>query len=204
MSEWTLTFFPECYRDKHSTATEYPYSPEANDVWSLGVLFLDLVCGDRGWDVPCNTDDRYREFTADPAAFLRSEYPLNDRTRLLLLRILSPEPRRISLKALREEISSIDDFYLPDPEIATATAQVQENAMRYGPWTKLVHKLDRTPYGDSDGESLTDDDNDSSTGVFVDVNLTTPENELWHLGAKGSKDGEQLVPCIADLDLSPH
>jgi serine/threonine protein kinase len=193
----------ECYRDKHSISTEHPYSPEANDIWSLGVLFLELACGDRIWDVPCNTDARYRDFSADPPSFLRAEYPLNDRTLHFLLRILSPESHRTSLKALRQEISSIDEFYLSDSEIATATAQVQENAIRYGPWTKLVDGLDDVPY-EEDGEDLfTDSDDDSSTGEFVDISLTTPESE--RLGSscsvRGLKDEKQLASRIAGLNL---
>lgn len=197
IAERMLTPLPECYRGKHSTATKYPYSPEANDVWSLGVLFLELACGDRVWDTPCDADARYREFSANPSAFLGAEYPLNDRTIHLLLRILSPQSHRISLEELREEISSIDDFYLSDHEIATAAAQVQGNAMRYGPWTGLVDGLD------DDGEgSFTDSDNGSSAGEFFDINLTTPENQPPRSYSRGLKDGKQLASCIADLDLS--
>jgi hypothetical protein len=192
-----LIHLPECYRDKHSTTTNYSYSPAANDVWSLGVLFLDLVCGDRIWDVPCDTDARYREFNADPSSFLRAEYPLNDRTLRFLLRILSPESHRISLEALREEISSIDDFYLSDCEIATASAKSQQNAMRYGPWTKLVDGLD------DDGEdSFTDSDNHLSTGEFVDINLTTPVNEPLDPYSRGLKAGKQLASYVSGLNLS--
>lgn len=197
-----LTPPTECYRDRHSTGTEYPYSPEANDVWSLGVLFLELACGDRVWDVPCNTDAQYQKFRADPSAFIRAEYPLSDRTRLLLLRILSPESYRISLEALREEIYSIDDFYLSDHELATAAARVQENAIRYGPWTNLVEGLDDTPY-ENDGEDLfTDSDSGSSTGEFVDICLATLGNDSSHSYLSRLKDEKGLASCIAELDLS--
>lgn len=201
-TKWMLTFFPECYRDEHSSATTaYSYSPEANDVWSLGVLFLELACGDRVWDAPCNTDARYQEFAADPSALLRAEYPFNNRTRHLLLRMLSPEPLRISLKELREEISSLDDFYLSDSEIATATAQVQENAIRYGPWTKLSEGLDDLSHGGYGEDLSTGSDNDSSTGGFVDVDLTTPENGPLHFRSRSLKDEEQLTPYLADMRI---
>lgn len=174
------------------------HSSEANDVWSLGVLFLELACGDRIWEGPTCRDDRFRKFSQDPSAFLRSEYPLNDRTRHLLLRIFSPELRRISLKALREEIRSIDDFYLSDREIAIATAQVQKNAMRYGPWTKLAHGLDDVPDEHGVGDLVTDSRSDSSLGEFVEISLTTPENEPLHFHSKGMRGEEQFMPRIAD------
>lgn len=170
-------------------------------MWSLGVLFLDLACGDRIWEEPTTRDRRFRKFNKDPSDFLRSEYPLNDHTRYLLLRIFSPEPLRISLKALREEISSIDDFYLSDHEIAVATAQVQKNAMRYGPWTKLADRLDHIPHEYGVEHSFTDSKSDSSLGEFFDVRLTTLENKLLGFSFK---DSAQFPPCTADLAITSY
>lgn len=196
-----LTCFAECYRDKHSPSKKAPYLPESNDVWSLGVLFLDLVCGDRIWEAPTTMDERFRKFSKDPSGFLRSEYPLNDRTRYLLLRIFSPESSRISLKALREEISSIDDFYLSDYEIAVATAQVQKNAMRYGPWTKLADGLDDIPRECEVKRLFTDSEGDSSMGEFVDISLATLDNSPLRFSSKDVKDSERFMPCIAGLHI---
>ena len=201
-SELILTCFAECYHDNHSVSKKAPYSPELNDVWSLGVLFLDLACGDRIWEEPTARDERFRKFSEDPSDFLRSEYPLNDRTRYLLLRIFSPEPLRISLKALREEISSIDDFYLSDYEIAAATAQVQKNAMRYGPWTKLGDGLDDISHEYRAERSFTDSRGSSSMGEFFDVSLTTLENRSSHFSFK--KDSARFPPCITDLGTTPY
>lgn len=169
-------------------------------MWSLGVLFLDLVCGDRIWEAPTSRDERFRKFREDPSAFLRSEYPLNDQTRHLLLRIFSPEPYRISLKALREEISSIDDFYLSHYEISVATAQVQKNAMRYGPWTKSTDRVDDVLHERRLGALFTNSDDGSSMGEFVDISLTTPENGSLCFPSKGVRDEERFASSIADLN----
>lgn len=197
-----VTSLLECYHEKHSCPKQAPYSPEANDVWSLGVLFLDLACGDRIWETPTIEDDRYRRFREDPAAFLRSEYPLNRQTRHLLLRIFSPERHRISLRALREEVRSIDDFYLSDCEIASSSAQVQKNAMRYGPWTNLIEDCSRLAkvlheYGVEDFS--TNSDSDSSVGELVEISLTTPQNESSQFYAQCMKDQERFTPYIADI-----
>lgn len=194
-----LTRFAECCRDEHATSTRASYSPELNDVWSLGVLFLELVCGDRIWEAPSTRDERFRRFSEDPSDFLRSEYPLNRRTRHLLLRIFSPEPLRISLKALRDEILSIDDFYLSDREIAIATAQAQRNAMRYGPWTRLVNRLDVIPQKHEVEDLSTDVDGDSSEGEFVDISLGTPGNQSLYLPSQRVNVAEKLLPCIPAL-----
>ena len=176
-------------------------------MWSLGILLLDLACGGRIWESPTAKDERYRAFCEDPSAFLRSEYPLNEHTRYLLLRIFSPERYRISLKALREEIYSIDDFYLSDYEIASSTLQVQKNAMKYGPWTNLAEgdysRLAEVLH-ECGAESLpSNSDTDSST-EFVDISLTTPQNEPLHFRSDCIKDEDQTTPYIAGLYPSTY
>ena len=176
-------------------------------MWSLGVLFLDLACGDRIWESPTARDERYRKFCEGPYAFLRSEYPLNDHTRHLLLRIFSPERYRISLQALREGIYSIDDFYLSDYEIASSTSQVQKNAVKYGPWTnlaggdygRLAGVLHECGVGDLPSNSGTD-----SSTEFVDISLTTPPNEPLHFRSDCIKDEDQPTPYIAGLYPSTY
>jgi hypothetical protein len=115
--------------------------------------------------------------------------------------MLSPESHRISLERLREEISSIDDFYMSDCDIATASPLVQENATRYGPWTNSVGGLDDAPHADGDDDLFTESDDDSSTGEFSDVALTTPENGPSHFCLESMKEGEQAIPCIVDLHI---
>ena len=176
-------------------------------MWSLGVLFLDLACGDRIWDSPTVGDERYRKFSEDPSAFLRSEYPLGDHTRYFLLRIFSPERYRISLKTLREEICLIDDFYLSDHGIASSTAQVQKNAVRYGPWTNLAEgdyaRLAKVLRECGVVTLPSDSDTDSSVD-FVDISLTTPQNEPSHFRSNCIKDQDQSMPRIADLYPSTY
>ena len=201
LHELILTRFAECYGDEHSTSKKAPYRPEANDVWSLGVLFLDLVCGDRIWEAPATRDEGFRKFSEDPSDFLRSAYPLNARTRHLLLRIFCPEQFRISLRALREEISSINNFYLSDHEIAVATAQVQKNATRYGPWTKLAEGLGGVPHEHRVGRLFTNSEDNSSMGEFVDIALTTLENEPLPYPPNDMVDSEQILPRITGLQM---
>ena len=176
-------------------------------MWSLGVLFLDLACGDRIWESPTARDERYQKFCEDPSAFLRSEYPLNDHTRHLLLHIFSPERYRISLKTLREEIYSIDDFYLSDYEIASSTLQVQRNAVKYGPWTNLAEgsygRLAEVLHECGVEDLPSNSDTDSST-EFVDISLTTPQNEPLHFRSDCIKDEDKPTPCIADLYPSTY
>lgn len=201
-------FLPECYREGHSRPKKAPYSPEANDVWSLGVLFLDLACGERIWESPTTRDERYRKFSEDPSTFLRSEYPFNDHARHLLLRIFSPELYRIPLKTLREEIRLIDNFYLSDHEIASATVQVRRNAIRYGPWTNLAEedyaRLAGVLHGCGVHDFAPNGDSDESSTEFVEIDLTTPPNEPLHFHSDFIKGEEQPTPWIAELCPSTY
>lgn len=200
-----FTFLPECYHERYWHSRKVPYSPAANDVWSLGVLFLDLACGDRIWETPVVGDEGYRRFSEDPPAFLRSEYPLNHRTRFLLLRIFSPELYRISLKALREEIRSLDDFYLSDDEIAYSTTQVQTNAVRYGPWTNPPGEEHTGLAKECEIEEdlPTSTDTDPST-EFVSIGLTTPPNEPSDFRLDCIKDECEFTPHITDIYPSTY
>ena len=74
--------------------------------------------------------------------------------------------------------------------------------MRYGPWTKFVDGLEGIPPKEYGEDSLTDSDNNSSTGEFIDISLTTPENLPLHSYSRGLKVEKQLVPCITDFTLA--
>lgn len=100
---------------------------------------------------------------------------------------------------LHEEISSIDDFYLSDREMALAATQAQKNAVRYGPWTKLVNRLDDVLDKYEVEDSFTDSDGDSSAGGFVDISLGASENQSLYLPSKRVGAAEKLPPCITAL-----
>jgi serine/threonine protein kinase len=109
----TFYMSPECH--KRSGASCYESAP--NDVWSLGVILVNLTCGRNPWKRAEPRDETYSAYLRDPH-FLRSILPLSAELDIILRRIFEPNPRkRITLSELREAIISCPRFtcYPPSP-----------------------------------------------------------------------------------------
>lgn len=96
----TFYMSPECH--KRSGTSCYESAP--NDVWSLGVILVNLTCGRNPWKRAEPRDETYSAYLRDPH-FLKSILPLSNELDNILRRIFEPNPRkRISLDELRAEI----------------------------------------------------------------------------------------------------
>ncbi|KAG5360551.1 Negative regulator of sexual conjugation and meiosis [Yarrowia sp. B02] len=84
----------------------------AADVWSLGVIAINLFCGRNPWKRAHVSDEAYRQYLKDPA-FLQQILPVSDEFARILHSIFTPDVKsRISLTQLREEIKNCDMFVL--------------------------------------------------------------------------------------------
>lgn len=116
---------PECLGDWNPTATRY--ATRAGDVWSLGVILVNLVSGRNPWRIASPTDETFNSFLRDPS-FLRRIIPISHQCLFVLTQIFTVDPaQRISLRALRKLILEVDTFSMGEEElrIAHAVAQVQ-------------------------------------------------------------------------------
>lgn len=96
----TFYMSPECH--KRSGASCYESGP--NDVWSLGVILVNLTCGRNPWKRAEPRDETYSAYLRDPD-FLQSILPLSPELNAILRRIFEPNPRkRITLEELRNAI----------------------------------------------------------------------------------------------------
>jgi serine/threonine protein kinase len=96
----TFYMSPECH--KRSGASCYESGP--NDVWSLGVILVNLTCGRNPWKRAEPRDETYAAYLRDPH-FLQSILPLSNELDTILRRIFEPNPRkRITLSELRDAI----------------------------------------------------------------------------------------------------
>lgn len=103
-------FFPpglECL--DHSTRRPFYYCAP-NDVWSLGVILVNLTCGRNPWKQASFEDSTYRAFTRQPG-FLKTILPVSDELNDILGRIFTRNPdHRITLPELRARIIACSGF----------------------------------------------------------------------------------------------
>lgn len=75
-----------------------------NDVWSLGVILVNLTCGRNPWKQASFQDSTYRAYARSPE-FLKTILPVTGELNDILGRIFNPCPElRITLSELRESI----------------------------------------------------------------------------------------------------
>jgi serine/threonine protein kinase len=92
-----------------------------NDVWSLGVILVNLTCGRNPWKQASFQDSTYRAY-ARSQEFLKTILPLTDDLNDILGRIFEPSPeRRITLPELRERIFACRGFTIPPAPVTLNT-----------------------------------------------------------------------------------
>ncbi|KAA8914291.1 kinase-like domain-containing protein [Sphaerosporella brunnea] len=98
----TFYMSPECQQSSSRTVNCYASAP--NDVWSLGVILVNLTCGRNPWKRASQSDSTYRAYLKD-RQFLRTILPLSPGLNSILQRVFEPNPqKRISIPELRARI----------------------------------------------------------------------------------------------------
>ncbi|KAM4067059.1 kinase [Hirsutella rhossiliensis] len=106
----TFYMSPECL-DPSTRRPYYMCAP--NDVWSLGVILVNLTCGRNPWKHALFQDSTYRAY-ARSRDFLKTILPLSDELNDILARIFNPSPEhRITLPELRNRIMACSSFTVP-------------------------------------------------------------------------------------------
>ncbi|KAF4979597.1 hypothetical protein FZEAL_4226 [Fusarium zealandicum] len=106
----TFYMSPECL-DQNARKPFYMCAP--NDVWSLGVILVNLTCGRNPWKQASLQDSTYRAY-AGSKDFLKTILPLSDELNDILGRIFDPSPeQRITLPELRTRIMACSRFTAP-------------------------------------------------------------------------------------------
>jgi len=86
-----------------------------NDIWSLGIILLNLVTGRNPWKSATEDDPTYLAYRREPSRFLPSVLPISEELNSLLVQTLQISwSERLSLKKLREGVESINSFYSDD------------------------------------------------------------------------------------------
>ncbi|KAJ2915408.1 hypothetical protein MD484_g4979, partial [Candolleomyces efflorescens] len=100
---------PECQAGHFR---EDAYSPVANDVWSLGIILVNMVTGRNPWKSATKEDPVYQNYLQGPLTFFSSVLPVSKPLNNLLVRVLNPDWKsRMSLHDLKHAIQDISTFY---------------------------------------------------------------------------------------------
>jgi serine/threonine protein kinase len=83
-------------------ATGYETAP--SDIWSLGVILVNLACGYNPWERASCEDSNFRAYTED-RNFLKSILLMTPKLHTILNRIFELEPsKRITIAELKEMV----------------------------------------------------------------------------------------------------
>lgn len=104
----TFYMSPECQQTNPRPMSCYVSA--ANDVWSLGVMLVNLTCGRNPWKRASMEDSTFRAYLKDPF-FLKSILPLSTEMVCILSRVFERDPaKRITIPELRQLILECPRF----------------------------------------------------------------------------------------------
>jgi serine/threonine protein kinase len=108
------------------------YCPQRSDIWSLGVILINLITGRCPWQRAEICDTSFLEYVDDVAhnrwngQFLRYMLPISAAANDLLKRILVINPdQRISIQDIKDRVRNIDTFFMSSADVARGTQHVR-------------------------------------------------------------------------------
>lgn len=120
----TFYIAPECLGDWNPQQTHY--DTQRSDIWSLGVILVNLVCGRNPWRIASTSDDSFTAYLADPT-FLRRILPISDDCLYLLSRIFTLDAdSRVTLAELRRDVLAVKSFHMTEDELRAAHVAAQQ------------------------------------------------------------------------------
>ncbi|KAI0231801.1 cAMP-dependent protein kinase catalytic subunit, partial [Massospora cicadina] len=105
---------PEAHKPKVKSRPSPPYCTSKADVWSLGIIFLNLCFGRNPWKRASTEDPVFLEYTINPN-LLADMFPLSTDGHKLVTRMLCINPtQRIDLRELIDEVKANKPFIRHD------------------------------------------------------------------------------------------
>lgn len=161
-----------------------------NDIWSLGVILVNLTCGRNPWKQASFLDSTYRAYAHSPD-FLKSILPITDDLNQILGRIFNPNPeKRITVSELRDMIQTC-----PRLTAQQAPPSPPTSPGHVGQFVPPAYEDAIIDDSDSDCESV------STTSTFSDdASLTTSGSTISDLDDDFIQEQQDAV----SLDANPY
>ncbi|KAG9247584.1 kinase-like domain-containing protein [Calycina marina] len=199
----TFYMSPECL-DQNSRKASYRCA--SNDIWSLGVILVNLTCGRNPWKQASSEDATYKAFTRTPN-FLKTILPLSDELNDILCRIFEPIPeKRITIGELKKRILACRNFSLPatvSPPMSPVFSSVCDSS--HSPVSDAGSE-----YSDGSDCSLISDegsmDSDLESTLSNEDSLKSPFSPVSDFGCDSGYDScpEEPFEVVAPVQQVPH
>ncbi|KAG0167932.1 hypothetical protein DFQ30_005492 [Apophysomyces sp. BC1015] len=119
-------FSPECQGDI-AQDHHMGYSSAANDIWSLGIILINLAAGRNPWRHASPKDETFRAYVENPDLLFKI-LPISRELNQILKRVLSIDPdHRIGLDELRQRIKRCK-YFTRTPECVAYEAAERSRA----------------------------------------------------------------------------
>ncbi|KAH8103061.1 kinase-like domain-containing protein [Cristinia sonorae] len=112
---------PECHGPSMNTSSPTGYSPASSDIWSLGIILLNLITGRNPWKSASPTDPTFQAYLASPRTFLMSVLPISHEVNNILVGryggLLDIDWRnrmKSGFEDLKDRIRAVNTFYSKD------------------------------------------------------------------------------------------
>lgn len=148
---WITNVSTECQQSNPKPFACYASAP--NDVWSLGVILVNLTCGRNPWKRASMDDSTFRAYMRD-RNFLQTILPVSDSLDCILQRIFEVDPkRRITLEELRKFImycpqlgrDSAEASLPPTPQYSPVEKPVDSSLTSFASGLETVPVMDPLP-----------------------------------------------------------
>ncbi|KAI0040873.1 kinase-like protein [Auriscalpium vulgare] len=149
--------------------------PRCSDVWSLGIILINLITGRNPWKVATPDDPVFQAYNQHPSTFLLDYLPISHKANMILRAALRVDWRvRVSLQSLRRAIVKTTTFYAEDVVFTQGMAKLSPEmeigfARRFGSYSRDIAPS-KYPY------TLRDEDlgSDHSTSPTARRSLSRP------------------------------
>lgn len=148
-------------RREEDDPRQYRYDAFASDIWSIGIILINLACERNPWQYASANDDAFLAYVGQPGTFLKFILPdLSDQCHDLLKDILRLEPEsRLSLAEMHDSISRLQHFTVPCGA-QSAMLRTAEPAAPRNSWIEMESSKDScrsVSLSDKAGDSGSDD-----------------------------------------------